>query len=200
MSIKKISRQKQIHLALVAAVTVGVIAALWIFVIGAQKAHIRESARLCEGVEAEKGKERRIIKGAGVLMEELQAATNHLGAIEGSMPSGDLYSWIVGAIKQFNVPSYHVVINQVGSPDVADMRLIPGFPYTQVTVNVNGSAHYQELGKFIADLENQFPQLRIQNLSLDPSHSQLPQEHESLFFHMEVISLVKPIPALVAAQ
>jgi hypothetical protein len=197
---KKISKEKQAHLALVALATFGAIGAIWYFVISEQKNHIKNIAKACLNVEAEKAKEKRVVKTADALLGELQLATNHLYSSEMSMPSGDVYSWVVSSIKQFNVPSYRVTINQVGTPDVTDVRLIPGFPYTQVSVAINGSAYYYDLGKFIADLENQHPYLRVQNLYLDPNNSPDPREHEKMFFKMEIINLVRPSQTLVASQ
>ena len=108
------------------------------------------------------------------------------------MASGDLFSWIVSTIKQFNVPNYKVDMPQFGPPLVGEVRMLPSFPYNQASVAVSGSAYYYDLGKFLADLENHFPHVRIQNMSLEPSLGSTPEEHERLFFRMEIITLVKP--------
>jgi hypothetical protein len=75
---------------------------------------------------------------------------------------------------------------------VADVSLIPSFPYKQATVGVGGTAYYYDLGKFLAELENRFPYMRVQNLLLEPSPGANPEEKEKLSFRMEIVALIKP--------
>ena len=44
--------------------------------------------------------------------------------------------------------------------------------------NLRGTAYFQDLGAFLADFENEFPYLRVQNLELEPAASgmQVPSE------------------------
>ena len=107
------------------------------------------------------------------------------------MPSGDLFSWTVSSLKQFNTPSYKVDMPQIGSPDVGSVHAFPDFPYNQAIVAVSGSAYYYEFGKFLADLENHFPYLRVQNLILEPGYGTTAEEREKLNFHMDIVTLVK---------
>ena len=44
----------------------------------------------------------------------------------------------------------------------------------------------------VADFENQFPYLRVLNLSLEPSSAAAGNDREKLSFKMEVAALVKP--------
>ncbi len=91
-------------------------------------------------------------------------------------------------IRRFKLP-YKVEIPQYSQPVIADTSLLPKFPYKQATVTVAGTAYYEDLGKFIADFENEFQHSRILNLELEP---QLTGEGEKISFRMDIVTLVKP--------
>src|SRR5579883_1358339 len=150
---KKLSKEKQLHLLLVAIVTVAVIAGLWLGLISAQQDKIRGISAKSQSVQKEMEKIQKVVADAKDIDAQLMTATNRLNAIEAGMPSatGDLFSWIVGALKQFNVPSYKVDMPQISSPVVSDVHMFPTFPYSQAVVTVSGSAYYYEFGKFLAD-------------------------------------------------
>jgi Tfp pilus assembly protein PilO len=193
-------KEKRIQLAFVAVGVVGVIAGLWFGVISMQKKKIQAIASRSDSLQREIDKERKVITGSSELGRQLGEATNRINEIEAQMPSGDLYSWIVGAIRQFNVPTYKVDLHQFSSPSSGDVRMFADFPYSQAVVSVSGTAYYFDLGKFIADFENHFPYMRVQNLNLDPMAGASPQEAEKLYFRMEIVTLIKPTAALVANQ
>ncbi len=187
----KLSKEKRLHLTLVAIVTVGIIVGLWFGLIDAEKTKIKEIARKSDSVEAEISKIQKVVVETSEVGVAIKEATNRLYTIESKMPAGDLFSWIVSSIKQFNVPSYKVDMPQIGAPTVDKVRMFSDFPYNQASVAVSGSAYYYEFGKFLADLENHFPYLRVQNLSLEPGFGTTAEEHEKLTFRMEIITLVK---------
>jgi hypothetical protein len=186
----KIPKEKQMHLVLVGLVTVGIIAGLWFFLVGAQNDRSADITRRIAAVQKDTDKMQKVITGASSLKEELSDATNRLGHIEAGMPSGDLFSWIIASLKQFNNPSYKVDMPQIGVPAVGAVSMLPNFPYNEASVAVSGTAYYYELGKFISDMENHSPYLRIQNLYLEPGVGTTPEEHEKLTFHMQIVILV----------
>ena len=69
--------------------------------------------------------------------------------------------------------------------------MLAGFPYKQVKVTISGTAYYHDLGKFVADFENNFPHMRMVNLSIEPA-SMTGANAERLSFRVDVIALVKP--------
>jgi hypothetical protein len=194
---KKLSKEKRLHLVLVGLLTGGVIAGLWFGLIAMQKGKLREIASKNSSIQHEIEKIQREVVGASAVELSLNAATNRLASIETGMPlaSGDLFSWIVSSIKQFNIPSYKVDMPQFSSPAVSDVHMLANFPYSQAIVTVSGSAYYFEFGKFLSDLENHFPYLRVQNVNLEPGFGSTPEEKEKLSFHMEIVTLVKPVVA-----
>jgi hypothetical protein len=72
---------------------------------------------------------------------------------------------------------------------VTDCDLLPKFPYKQVRIVISGSGYYEEIGKFIADFENEYATTRIVNLELTPYAGPL-EAKEKLTFRMEIVSLV----------
>ena len=81
-------------------------------------------------------------------------------------------------------------IPQVSQPTRGDVTLLPKFPYQQATFNVAGTARFYELGRFLADLENKFPHLRVINLDVGPASGS--SDRETLAFRMDVAVLLRP--------
>jgi Tfp pilus assembly protein PilO len=190
--IMNLSKEKKTQLVFVGIGTLIVIGALWFFLIDAQRDKIGALVRESQKAQDDHGKMHKMITTSSELKKELGAATTNLTDIEATMPSGDLFSWIVSSLKQFNVPSYKVDMPQIGPPSVGDTRMFPAFPYSEAAVTVSGSAYYYDFGKFMADLENRFPYVRVQNIDLQPGLSSLPEDREKLFFRMQIVNLVKP--------
>jgi len=62
---------------------------------------------------------------------------------------------------------------------------------------LRGTAYYHDFGRFVADFENAFPYMRIQNIELDPASASAAspqQEPEKLSFRLEIVALVNPNP------
>jgi hypothetical protein len=132
------------------------------------------------------------IKNASQIESDLAIAKKALAEGETDVASGDLYAWVVNWLRQFKA-GYKVQIpqfSQLGSP--VDVNLIPNFPYKQTTLTVAGTAHFHDLGRFLADLENQFPHVRLLNLSLDVNAGAASVETEMLSFKVDIVTLAKP--------
>jgi Tfp pilus assembly protein PilO len=188
----KLTKEKKMHLAIVVVVTAGIIAGLWFGLITMEQQKIRAIASKSQNVQNEIAKEQKVVTAADQVDSELAEATNKVARIEAAMPSGDLFSWIVSSLKQFNVPSYKVDMPQISAPRLDAVAMFPNYPYNEATVSVSGSAYYYEFGKFLADFENHFPYTRVQNLNLEPGLGTTPEEREKLNFHMDIVILVKP--------
>jgi hypothetical protein len=187
----KLSKEKRNQLIMILLGTVGVIAALWFLVIGAQRDKIHDINRRITDTAAQIDKMQQVKKAAGKIAEELTENQARLAQVESTMPSGDWYLWVNTTLRKFNVPTYHVDIPVIGAPVGGAMNLLPAFPYNQLSVSVNGTAYYDDLGKFLADFENQFPCMMIQNLNLEPGYGPNADDREKLTFHMEIVSLTK---------
>ena len=132
------------------------------------------------------------VKNADEIEAALAEISQSLEVKETTMASGDLYSWSINTMKRFKT-GYKVEIPQFGPISAqTDVNLLPNFPYKQATLNVGGKAYYHDLGRFITDFENQFPLMRVLNLSLDVDPSPAAGDREKLLFKMDIVTLVKP--------
>jgi hypothetical protein len=132
------------------------------------------------------------VNNADQVEAALTEASQELADKESTMASGDLYSWSISTMKRFKT-GYKVEIPQFGPiTQQTDVSLLPRFPYKQATLNVGGKAYYHELGRFLADFENQYPFMRVVNLTLDVDSSAPAGERDKLSFKMDIITLVKP--------
>ncbi len=190
----KLSKEKRNQLIMIGLGTVGIIAALWFLVIGAQREKIHEIDGKIASTSAQIEKMQQVRKAAGKIETELKANQARLADVESTMPSGDWYLWVNTTLRKFNVPSYHVDIPVIGAPVAGSVTLLPAFPYNQLSVAVNGTAYYDDLGKFLAEFENHFPCMRIQNVNLEPGYGPNADDREKLTFHMEIISLTRANP------
>src|SRR5579862_1875001 len=130
------------------------------------------------------------IRNAKKIQADLELKTADLASAESDMASGDTYLWMVNLIRQFKT-GYNVDISQFSAISKPDVGLYPKFAYNQVSINVGGAAYYHDLGKFIADFENRFPHIRIQQLTLEPPG--VPTgDRDKLSFRMDVVALMKP--------
>ena len=132
------------------------------------------------------------VKNADEIEAALAGVAKALSEQEATLAFGDLYSWCINTMKRFKT-SYKVELPQFGPiSSQTDVNLLPSFPYKQATLNIGGKAYYHDLGRFIADFENQFPFMRVANLTLDLDASQATADREKISFKMDIITLVKP--------
>jgi len=192
MNFKKISKEKRKQLFGVVVGTVAVIGVLWYLLIqgGYQKLGRINQKKVDAKAKLEQ------MESTIARAKEVETAYNNaktaLDEQEGSMASGDIYSWMHGTLRRFQ-RSYNVEIPQIGSATpAAQVDLIPRFPYKQSTVTVAGNAYYHELGRFIADFENNFPLMRIINLSIERNATPAGTDRNKLAFKMDIVALVKP--------
>jgi hypothetical protein len=130
------------------------------------------------------------IRNTSSLDSQLAVEGQKLADLEENMASGDLYSWMVNTLRQFKL-SYKIDIPQFSTIATADMNMLPKFPYKQATMTINGTAYFHDLGRFVADFENRFPQIRIQNLDIQPASGLTQTDHEKLTFKMDIVALIK---------
>ncbi len=106
------------------------------------------------------------------------------------MVTGDPAQWIYDTIRNFK-EHYKVDVAVNSQLSIGEVDLLAHFPYKQLKVTVNGTAYYQDLGKFIADFENTYPHVRVVNLTINPAGG-TGDDSEKLAFKMDIIALVKP--------
>jgi hypothetical protein len=192
MNFRKLSKEKRNQLIAVVLGTLVVLAGLYFGLINYQEQNLHRLAE--KKVAVEKGRRHVLdaIKNARQIEIDLADAKAALAEGETDIASGDLYAWVINWLRQFKA-SHTVEIpqfSQLGSP--VDVNLLPNFPYKQTTLTVAGTAHFHDLGRFLADLENQFPHVRLLNLSLDANAPSTSVEPETLSFKLDIALLAKP--------
>jgi hypothetical protein len=191
-AMNKLSKEKRDQLILVMLLTVGVLAGLWFGLITAQKRSLVTLDVSKSAAEKRLQQVKFAIESAEIIESRLQEATNLLAQTEATMASGDLYSWAINTIRKFKLP-YKVEIPQFSQIDgPRDVTLLPNFPYKQASMTISGTAPFHDFGRFLADFENQFPYIRVLNVSLEPMPIIGAADREKLTFKMEIAALVKP--------
>ena len=189
---KRLSKEKKNQLALVGMVTAIVMAGLWFGLISVQQNKAAKISRDCEAAEQKLALVRKSIQDSEQLAAQVAEVTAKLGKLEAGMATGDLYSWAINSLRQFKTP-YKVEIPQFSQIDgPKDTTMLAGFPYQQATLTIGGTAFFYDFGRFLADFENAFPYIRVQNLQLEPMSAMASNDAEKLTFRMDIITLVKP--------
>ena len=186
----KISKAKKQHLVLVFIGTCIVIAGLWTLVIKTQYTSLAGVGKKILEMKEKVEKAERLLKRTEEVEVDLEEDAEELEIIESSMASGDIYLWMINTINRFNVLQ-KVTILDFPREAYGEVGLLPKFPYKAVIFLIKGSGYYHDLGKFLADFENSFPYMRIQNLELTPEKESA-SEAEKLNFKFEIVALVKP--------
>ena len=192
MKLSKLPKEKLNRLILVILATLIAIAGLYFGLIRRQNESLVRLAQQQAAAAKKLQVIRDAIHRADQIKAQLDEAKTTLTAAESDIASGDLYAWVIDWLRQYKAP-YKVEIpqfSQLGAP--ADVNLLPRFPYKQTTLTVAGTAHYHDLGRFLSDLENQFPHVRLLNLSLDVNAVSPSVEPETLTFKLDIVTLAKP--------
>jgi hypothetical protein len=189
MKFRKLSKEKRTQLVAVVLITVASLGGLGFGLVRHQYESLAQLADKRANVDRKREQMRVAIKNADRMEKDLAELKKTLMVMEADTASGDLYSWAINTLKQFKLP-YNVDIPQF-SPlgPTTDVSLLPSFPYKQTTFSVQGTAYFHDFGKFLAAFENNFPHLRVVNLSLDLDATS--QEPEKLYFKMDIAALIR---------
>ncbi|HOC57864.1 MAG TPA: hypothetical protein PKI20_19755 [Verrucomicrobiota bacterium] len=196
MNLRKLPKEKRNQLVLVGLVTLMAITGLYFALIRHQNDKL---ARLKQQKTAAAQKlqlVRETIQRAKPIQADLDEVKKALTAAESDVASGDLYAWVINSLNKFkasypavNIPQF----SQLGQ--ASDVNLFPNFPYKQASLTIAGTAHFHDLGRFIADFENQNPHVRLLNLTLDFKGASPLAGEEELSFKMDIVTLVKVNPS-----
>jgi Tfp pilus assembly protein PilO len=185
---KRLSPAKRNQLILVVVITLTLISAVYFFLISPQNIENNRLKRQTSDQLADLDKYKKLISQAETTSNQLVAVSQELNHAEQDIATGDVYAWTYDTLRRFKA-NYHLNIPTIGQPSVSDVDLIPNFPYRQVRLSLNGSGYYHDLGKFVADFENDFPHMRLVNLTMQSDNDTTP---EVLTFQMDVVALIKP--------
>jgi hypothetical protein len=188
----KLPKEKRDQLILVIVSTVTVLALIYFGLVRPQYATISRIQIDIKKAQDDQLKIESIIRQSETIQSQLFDIRDTLLHAEEDMASGDTFAWTYDTIRHFKTP--YKVDPTVGPPTAGDVDLLANFPYKQLKFNISGTAYYHDLGKFISDMENQFPHIRVVNLILEPAGG-MGDDAEKLAFRMDIIALIKPNPA-----
>ncbi|MEQ2009069.1 MAG: hypothetical protein ABMA26_19995, partial [Limisphaerales bacterium] len=165
--IKALSAEKKQHLIAVGMGTAMALAALWFLLISPAQEALKKLGTQITEAEKKYTDADRLVKRTQAVHDDYDRLNDHLSAIEAGMAaSGELVQWIRSVELKFRTQApYKVEIPNLPFRGQGEMTMIPEFPYKAATYSFSGTAYYHDLGKYLADWENQFPYMRV--LSLD---------------------------------
>jgi Tfp pilus assembly protein PilO len=199
---KHLPKEKRDRLILVAVGTLAVIVGLYWGVVRTQRQLLVALADKHTEEEIRVGNAQRLASSTAELQANLEVVKEKLKVIESTMPSGDMYSWIILTINSFKENGgYKVEIPQFSREVAGEVGMLAKFPYRAAIFHVRGTAFFHDFGRFISDFENTFPYMRIQNIDLEPAGgssatregaSPSADDAEKLAFKFEIVTLVNP--------
>jgi hypothetical protein len=167
----KLSKDKRDKLILACLASVGLAGILYTFVLGAQKDHLGTLQRQLLTGRDKLEKAERLIKSKDRFDEEVATNQKILDEREENMaPAGKYYYWFLKLMDQFREQEKlnAAFIIDITQPEFIEAGLVPKNPYKAASFGLRLAGPYQDIGRFIADLENTFPYFRIQNIKMVP--------------------------------
>ena len=188
----KVPKEKRDKIILVAIVTLAVSAALWLLLINSQRQTLRKVRDEAQKSRDQWARGNATLKTRAEVTQQFEEATRRLQGREVAMAApNDMYSWLIQTLNNFR-SNYRVEIPQFGRELPSEVGMFAKFPYRAALFNVRGTANYHDFGRFLADFENAFPYIRVQNIELNPASEQA-DSREKLNFKVELLTLVRPI-------
>ncbi|HEX4122198.1 MAG TPA: hypothetical protein VH619_16395 [Verrucomicrobiae bacterium] len=184
----KLTKQQQERLGAVAGGAVLVMGMLWYFGVNAKQDELRRTRENTRAVlKTLKDAEVEMTRGSEIAAQ-LQASSDVLAKREAILaPDRDAYAWIIGEINPFIQARKGVNIFSYSQPEVGDEGILPGFPYKWATFHLKGTGYYYEFGRFFADLENQFPYFRVQNVEITANAGPNVEIPEKLAYNFDLV-------------
>ena len=188
----KSKRQQLISLILGSVFVLG---ALWYGVIRSLHQSLEETDHLIAEAKVEVKKARRLATLEGQFKADMANANERLQDLEVRMATGDVYRWAIRTFQSFAAAD-KVNIISLEPPREQAWGLYPAIPHRTANYSMTGTAYYHDFGKFLSDLENSFPHLRVSRLELEPAHfaGAGAEEAEKLTFKLDFMIPVNPTP------
>jgi hypothetical protein len=195
----KLTKAQQDQLISVAIGAVGVIAALWYFVILAQDKELAATKRTSASMRAKLKDASAEVRRAETVSLELTNCLEKLKQREATFAGEhDAYAWIQENMRTFSLPAndlhrYKTVsITDYKALDITDKGVIGNFPYKWARFHIIGQGRYHDFGKYIADFENTFPYFRIENLDISVPGLRQAQDPDMLSFNFDIVAPQAP--------
>lgn len=203
----RLSKEKRDRLILVCIVIVGVLGALYTFVLGAQKEKLAEIQSRITATKGKLEKAEMLLRSADRIEAKLNESKQAITLREDTMaPQGQYYYWFLKLIDQFrkNENLDTGFIMDITQPEFIEPGLVPQFQYKAASFGLRLNGHYHDIGRFVAAVENSFPYFRVQGLRIAPTGSaatmdasklilnQSDKSEGKLVVELKIVTLIKP--------
>ena len=199
----KMSKEKRDKLILTLLAVLGVLGILYTFGLGAQKDALSETQTKILSVQDKVSKAERLLRAGPSIEETLAESKAAINKREEEMaPPGQYFYWFLKLMDGFRQEEAlrSITIVDITQPSFGPVALLPDFPYQAASFGVTMTGRFHELGKFLADFENRFPYMRVQDLVvqqnvLNPATGTETSQaggEEKIMMQMKVVTLIKP--------
>ncbi|MFO1500679.1 MAG: hypothetical protein U1G07_20225 [Verrucomicrobiota bacterium] len=200
----KLPKEKRDKLMLIAFGTAGILTALYLTLISPQQSSLASYAEKTESAKDRLAKAERWKRMAPGVQSRLDAFRKELEAKQEEMAPVDKFKWFYNTLDKFLAQHRVKLTDITREPVLGEVGVLPKFPFQAASFEVKLRACYQEFGSFLADFENQFPYMRVQNLEIEPEGASNPAFRDgtvvdsgvpnsnALAITMRVVTLVKP--------
>jgi len=189
--VNKLTKKQRDQLIGIGAGTLVLMAALWWLGVTAKQEELSKTEQKTAQMMDTLKKAESTIRQTNEISEKLAASTELLDKSESMLVDDrDDLAWIIHTINDFIKSRKGVNFVAYSKAVKSESGIFPEFPYTWATFTLGFSGYYNDLGKFVADLENTFPYYRVQNLDLKPDNT-AGAEPERLSLTFELVAPIK---------
>lgn len=185
-----LTKEKKQQLAVVAIFTAVILVCILIYGVNDQKKRRAESYKKAGETKERIAKAEKLLKQKDEIQDRLDQYEKELASREAGLPNfGGAFQWMINTVNEYIKPpsplsNFNIPLVPASPSDVL---IIPKFDYKAAVYGVTLTGYYLDFGKFLADFENDWPYLRVQNLRMEPA-SAVPGD-EKLNFQFEIVSL-----------
>lgn len=205
----KLTKEKKDRLVLSAVMTGFASLAIYVFIISPQRTEIRQGEeKLASGLDL-RDTSLRWMRMAPTVRSNLFARRGALSDEESTMAPLSKFNWFYNTLESFRSRHNVRLVDITREPEISTIGVLPKFDYETAVFGVKLNATYHDFGKFLAEFENEFSQMRVQDLriDLDPqiqlqsttgevAGQSATKDGELLAITMKVVTLIKPPSAL----
>ncbi len=201
----KLSKEKRDRVLLVAIGTCAVLAAFYLLILTGQRNALAEYATRIDSERQKLEKAERWLRMAPSIETRLGTIRKELDAKQEDMAPVDKFKWFYNTLESALARHKVRLVDITREPELGEVGLLPKFPYRAATFGVKLLASFHEYGAFLAEFENQFPYMRVQNLQIEPKIEpetgkgqavpvalRPPGTRETLEITMRVVTLIRP--------
>ncbi len=164
----KLSPEKQKHLALTLLVVVTVMIGLWYFAINGQKVAEKRNKKTLVQLKEKVEKYEKDIRKEKNDRDQAKSYQAMIDQYEGQMPpKGNPETWLVKTLSDLATQQKIQILNTTIQPisELSDFKFKKQ-PYKLVGFRFEFNGEFNQIGKFLENLENNIPLMEVDDLSI----------------------------------